>query len=317
MYKISPIRTCLIGFGNVGGGLNSTLTNSTSHVNSILSNKEFQLVAVVDPALTGTEKIPKGVITVNFLQELQGTYFDLIVVATPTTTHLAICKLISEQFKPKAILIEKPAGENLKEFGEIKEYCKGTPLTLVNYNRNYDPVVLREIIQMRDSNTLKGTVYYSNGAINNASHALALLIAAFGEPSRIYNMTNTVETCSVDSNLDFIVKFDNRLINFFALKESNYSIFRIELYGDDRCWIYDSALELGQIRFREEDTLKGKFRLSSEILQPKIAASNRFMKVYEYISKALRDESYRSYEFGASLDLAQTIHKVIDQVQKI
>ena len=120
MYKNSPIRTCLIGFGSAGGGLNSIIRNSTSHINSILSNKEFQLVAVVDPALTGAEKIPKGVVTVDFLQEVQGTYFDLIVVATPTTTHLAICKLISEQFKPKVVLIEKPVGKNLKEIAEIQ-----------------------------------------------------------------------------------------------------------------------------------------------------------------------------------------------------
>ena len=113
MHKTKTIKTCLVGLGNVGQGRYLKSGSKNSHIHSILENKSFELVAAVDPNLGQEIDLNLSRKVFSAIKELAGADIDLVVIASPTHTHLEICRNVEEYLKPKVVLIEKPTGLTL------------------------------------------------------------------------------------------------------------------------------------------------------------------------------------------------------------
>ena len=317
MPKKPVVRTCLIGFGNAGQGLYLRAESNNSHLRAINANKNFELVAIVDPAiniqLTGLSEVRVS----KSIAGIQDVTIDLVVIASPTNTHLDTCRESVKFLKPRAMLIEKPVGLMLAECKEIKMCLQQIPTILVNYQRNYDRKILQQFTNIISSGYSKGVVYYSNGAINNASHGLALLISVLGRPTNVFKLSNSTEQRPSGVNVDFVVEFKETRMSFIATEEKDYSMFRIELFGPKGSWIYDAGLERSEMRDRIEDPIYvGRFSLTENSTITSIPDTESFTHVYNYLEKRIRGESDVEPNLGAGLDLAYEVHRVIEMAQK-
>lgn len=317
MPKNSNIKTCLIGFGNVGQGLYLKTVTKNSHQRSIQANESFDLVAVVDPDIKYIGINMPEVRFAKTIEEVQNLYVDLAVIACPTSTHLETCLQLVKHLKPSAILIEKPVGLTLIECKEIMKCLQEIPTVLVNYQRNYNQKILQQVADTIRFGYSKGVVYYSNGAINNASHGLALLISVLGSPTNVFKLSNATKEHPSDMNLDFVVEFGETRISFIATEEKDYSMFRIELFGPKGSWLYDAGLERSEMKSRVEDPIYvGRFSLTQNSTITSIPETESFTHVYNYLEKRIRGDSDLEPNSGASLDLAYEVHQVIEKAQK-
>jgi predicted dehydrogenase len=317
MIDSKNIPTCLIGFGNAGQGEYLREKIGNSHFDSIRNNAQLKLLGVVDPRFAGVQLQHNNIFISPNIRSLEKNIFDLVVIATSTTSHQEVCREVSEILKPRAILIEKPVGSSLKEFNEIKNYLENVPTVCVNYQRNYDPKIIQQFTDTVRLGYSKGVVYYSNGAINNASHGLALLISVLGSPTNTFRASNATKDHPSEINLDFVVEFGETRIFFIATEEKNYSMFRIELFGPKGSWIYDAGLERSEMRVRIEDPIYvGRFSLTENSTITSIPDTESFTHVYNYLEKRVRGESDVEPNLGAGLDLAYEVHQVIEKAQK-
>ena len=317
MPKSSNIKTCLIGFGNVGQGLYLRNVTNNSHLRSIQTNENFDLVAVVDPDVKSIGINMPEVRFTKTIKEVQDMSVDLAVIASPTSTHLGTCLQLINQLKPSAILIEKPVGLTLVECREIMKCLQETPTVFVNYQRNYNQKIVQQATDAISFGYSKGVVYYSNGAINNASHGLALLILILGTPTSVFRSSRGIKESLSDLNFDFVVEFGETRIFFIATEERDYSMFRIELFGPKGSWLYDAGLERSEIRARVEDPIYvGRFSLTENSTITSIPDTESFTHVYKYLEKRIRGESDIEPNLGAGLDLAYEVHRVIEKAQK-
>jgi predicted dehydrogenase len=317
MPKSLSIKTCLIGFGNVGQGLYLKTVTRNSHLRSILANENFDLVAVVDPYVSNIAINMPEVRFTKSIQEVQDMSVDLAVIASPTSTHLETCLHLINQLKPNAVLIEKPVGLTLVECKKIMKCLQETPTVFVNYQRNYNQKIVKQVTDLISFGYSKGVIYYSNGAINNASHGLAILILILGTPTSVFRSSRGIKESLSDLNFDFVVEFGETRIFFISTEEEDYSMFRIELFGPKGSWLYDSGLERSEMRARVEDPIYvGRFSLTENSTITSIPDSESFTHVYEYLEKRIRRDSEIEPNLGASLDLAYEVHQVIEKAQK-
>ena len=317
MSKSYSIKTCLIGFGNVGQGLYLKTVSKNSHLRSIQANDNFNLVAVVDPDVKNVGINMPEVRFTKTIKEVHDMNLDFVVIASPTSTHLETCFQVVNHLKPSAILIEKPVGLTLVESKEIIKCFHEIPKVAVNYQRNYNPKIVQQVTDTIGLDYSKGVVYYSNGAINNASHGLALLISVLGSPTNTFRAPKASKDNPSEINLDFVVEFGETRIFFIATEEKDYSMFRIELFGPKGSWIYHAGLERSEMRVRAEDPIYvGRFSLAENSTITSIPDTESFTHVYNYLEKRIRGESDVEPNLGAGLDLAYEVHQVIEKAQK-
>ena len=105
---------------------------------------------------------------------------SLVVLSTPTNSHLECVKILSKYRFIKTLICEKPLSNNKNEAKKIVEICKKNKIKLfVNYFRISDPST-----QVLKKNLLKknifGYLYYSRGYFNNCSHFFNLFENIFG-----------------------------------------------------------------------------------------------------------------------------------------
>lgn len=317
MPKNSNIKTCLIGFGNVGQGLYLKTVTKNSHLRSIQANDSFDLAAVVDPEFNNIGINMPEVRFAKTIKEVQDINVDLVVIASPTSTHLETCFQVVSHLKPSAILIEKPVGLTLVECKEIMKCLQEIPTVVVNYQRNYHQKIVQQVTETISFGYTKGAVYYSNGAINNASHGLALLISVLGSPTNVFGSSHAIKESQSDMNLDFVVEFGEARISFIATEEKDYSMFRIELFGPKGSWLYDAGLERSEMKTRVEDPIYfGRFSLTQNSTITSIPDTESFTHIYNYLEKRIRSDSDVEPNLGAGLDLAYEVHRVIENAQK-
>jgi len=317
VIKIDKLTVCIVGFGNAGQGEYLRERSGNSHFELIRNNTEFNLLAVVDPRFAGKTIQHNDILVAPSVHSLERNYIDLAVIAAPTKSHQEVCRQVVDILKPRAILIEKPVGSTLEENEEIKKCLQSIPTVVVNYQRNYNKRIVKQIIDVTSFGYVRGVVYYSNGATNNASHGLALLISILGTPTNVSQLPNEKGGHCSDSNLDFVVDFGKARIFFMATEEKNYSMFRIELFGPKSSWLYDAGLERSEMKVRIEDPIYvGRFSLTNNPTITSIPDSESFAHVYKYLEKRIRGDSDLDPSLGASLDLAYEVHKVIESAQK-
>jgi predicted dehydrogenase len=66
---------------------------------------------------------------------------DMIVIATPTPTHAAVCGEVAEYFGQASIIVEKPAADNLEDALRVVRGIGGKQPVSVAYHMAFSPVV--------------------------------------------------------------------------------------------------------------------------------------------------------------------------------
>lgn len=120
----------IIGLGKMG----------QNHLNELSKNSHFKLNALFDLCKNPNLNIFDDIFY-DDLDKFLNRNNDIIIIATPTNSHLAIAKKVFKQCK--CVLIEKPLALNLKEIDEISNLAKEYSVKVgVGFCERFNPAVL-------------------------------------------------------------------------------------------------------------------------------------------------------------------------------
>ena len=232
-------RALVVGLGQIGMGYDLNHDPDqvvTTHARAFQIHPEFNLVGGVDSdsnriSLFESEYCCPGYSDLK--KALKDLKPDIIVIATPTTTHLQNISIIVSESNPKAIICEKPLAYDINDATKIAESCESAGIKLfVNYMRRSDSGVIevkRRIDNMLISQPIKGVCWYSKGLLNNGSHFLNLLQFWLGDIVNFELINKGRLWNDIDPEPDFRIIFEHGTIIFLAAYEEYYSHYAIEI----------------------------------------------------------------------------------------
>lgn len=226
----------VIGLGKIG--LTSDLKNNKiiSHCKSLNKSKKFNLIGGVDRSLNSRKLftfVYKKKSFFSIKSALKNLDPDLIIVATPTQTHLSIINkiVLFKNKNLKCILIEKPVGKDFYETNKIFNILNKNKITVfVNFQRNSNPVFIKLNRDLKKEKLISCEVKYSGGMINNGSHFLQLFRYFFGPiinyiliEKKIVNKYDFRFTGFVffkKANVYFLPDYNSKLVHSFKINSS-------------------------------------------------------------------------------------------------
>lgn len=115
----------IIGLGHMG----------KNHLKELKNNSNFKLNALFD-----IQKFSSDIPFFDNLDDFLKQNNDVVIIATPTFTHLDIAKKVLP--KVKTVLIEKPLAINLKEIKEFEKYSKSHDNNIaVGFCERFNPCI--------------------------------------------------------------------------------------------------------------------------------------------------------------------------------
>ena len=242
----------MINVGIFGLGRISHVADSLSvgygykltHLSTIQSLRGFKTIYGVDintkarSLFESRNKIPAYDLTETHSLRKRA---DLIVIATPTSSHLETLRFALE-LKPKLILLEKPVEFSLKKAREVQMIQQKSNIPIiVNYQRNYHPkfVQLRDRIH-QDINVpgTRITTIFSGDWLNIGSHCVSLVQFLLGDGQVDYSYTKASDDLVVlasNRGKGYIVNMDFPSHNLFSMRINNRK-FHIEYDSEQSYW---------------------------------------------------------------------------------
>jgi len=214
-YKVS-----LIGLGKMGLGYDQTNSEfagtAKSHTGALLAIETIQTLNLVEldkPNLSHFRNF--SIVNTHDFQNFSQSFqtYDLLIIATPTNSHLDIVRQLLNNHAFKYAIIEKPCGVSLVECEEIIKLltAKGV-LWYVNYFRSFLP------------NT-SGAV---NFMLTIGEKPISAMITGYGDLLNIFS--HFVHLLTLFTNdLDSVI--DLRLIDISSVRMTFQTGFAVTLYN--------------------------------------------------------------------------------------
>jgi len=173
MYKI-----CLIGNGYWGSKLARNFYNS----------EFFKLASIVDKKKTNLnftkKKYPSVTLYTDYKKAIKETLIDLVIVASPTSTHFKIAKYALENYKH--VLVEKPLSLSLKEVIKLHKIAK----------------IKNKFIFVDYPFLFSGSINYLKKIIENKKYGKILEIESFREQAPLRKDANVIwDLCTHDISI--------------------------------------------------------------------------------------------------------------------
>jgi len=316
-------KKCLIiGLGQIGMGYDLDLDPGTfvySHTRAFSAHQAFELSGAVDQFESQKllfERRFKKPGFLNLSEALEKIKPEVIVVATPTSTHLTVLEKVLGQCRPKAILCEKPLAYEPLEAIRMVALCDKAGVELfVNYMRRADSgslEVKKRIESCKISSPIKGVAWYSKGFLHNGSHLFNLLefwLGAF-KKGKILDAGHLLD--NQDSEPDVQVEFERGKVVFLAAWEEAYSHCAIELLSPSGRLRYENGGGVIAWQPTHSDPHISGYKIIQE--EPEMIANG--MDRYQYhvadqLANALADRPYALCTGKQALATLEAMHKII------
>lgn len=209
-----------------------------SHAKTFSRHPRFRLLAGVDPDARARARFQQRYrreAFANAVEALKKHPAEVVILASPTKTHVTELRKILRASQPRAILCEKPLAEKPAEALEMVRLCQrnGVPL-FVNYMRRSDPAVLKVkqmICEGKISTPLCGVVWYTKGFLHNASHFFQLLEFWLGPALRGRLLQRRHLRGKHDADAEIWVEFQKGSVTFQPLWADAYAHAEIQLFS--------------------------------------------------------------------------------------
>lgn len=229
--QTSPIKTAVISYG---------ISAKTFHLPFITTNEGYELTTIMERSgETALEKYPGIKITKTIEDVVADTNVELVVIASPNTTHFPYAK--AALLAGKHVVVEKPFTNTLDEAEELVELSKKTgKLCAVFHNRRYvaDFLTMKKILDdgllgepreffahydryrpdprtygLWREETLPGSgVFYDLGP-----HLIDQALVLFGSPKAITADIRKMKSYSkVDDFFDVKLEYDNLIVTLHS-----------------------------------------------------------------------------------------------------
>ncbi len=276
------LNVALIGIGNIGLLYDQDFEDTSkalSHIKAIYLHKKFTLKYAVDINNSHLETVkkvfPKVIFYKNYKKLVDKRDIDILVIATPTSTHFQIINDFKKNINVKSIFIEKPLFLNNSEYDTLPQVLKNK--IMVNYLRRFDTNILKlkkQIKNKKFGSVQKIVINYCKGIKNNGSHMIDMINFLFENPKIISSkiLSHTKGFNKEDLTYDIFIKiqYQNQIIPlyFLGLDHTLYNIIEQNIYFEKKIVKYinsKSAIEYFDI---VPDKNFDQYKVSSHI--PKI-----------------------------------------------
>ena len=187
-----------------------------SHARAFSTHPDFNIVGAIDKdpkKLEDFKNIYKSLAYSDISDLSKIEKIDVVVIATPTKTHLDVLQKVLSNTNPKLILCEKPLAYNTEEAEEMVMLCEEKRIPIyMNFIRRSDPGIIKVRKQIEIENfqlPFKAFAWYSGGLLNNGSHLLDLLILWFGPVQGWQVINSGVKINEHDAQPDFLLNFSH------------------------------------------------------------------------------------------------------------
>jgi predicted dehydrogenase len=223
-------RTLLVGLGGIGVGYDLAASADDdagaragdtirTHAAAIQACAATVLVGGVDPCGERRAEFEAAFHAPAWasLNDTPAIDIDIVVVATPTSTHREVTTQALSRFSPRLLVCEKPVGTSAADTRSIVAMAEHHGTTMVvNYFRRYLPALrdLKEAIRRGEFGVFSGgSVLYSHGLRRNGSHFVALLLWLVGDAQ--VRQRAVADDPSEDPG--FALCFDDATVGFSSL----------------------------------------------------------------------------------------------------
>ena len=301
------INVCIIGYGYWGPNLCRNFSNANGYNLSTICDLNNQNLAKARKNYPGV-KIYK-----NFKEAIKINKYDLIVLATPTSTHYTLAKFILE--KSINVLVEKPLCLSVKHHSDLNKIAKRNNVKIfIDFPFIFSGSIkyVKNIIDKKKFGKLKSIESYreqapvrvdTNVLWDLSIHDISIVKYLLGENK--LNVLNIYKKDSKKFNYDQVqINISNSAgLNIF-IKNNWKSPTKIRLmkFVFEQATIYcDENETLYKIKIYR--SIKGKFnQYTLEV--PKIDLSEPLSNLANYILKVLTKK--KSITFGDNFNLSIT-----------
>ena len=311
-------KVLIIGLGNIGLYDDIKKKNIyTSHAKSLSKSTFFKVVGCVDTikkrALKANDLYNFKVFK-NIKEALKESSPDLIVISLKTKLHYLTIKEIFKYKNQIDIFCEKPGGQNLADALKIQNICrKNKSKCFVNYQRRSlkSSLKIKKIINDNKKDYCKGSVIYTSGIKNSASHYINLFQFLFGKVKKIKNIDCKPNKKLNDFNGDFLLYFKDATIYFiysnkhpfnYAYYTLNFNKFKIN-YPNGKKYI-EVVKKINSNFFNK------KLLIDSKIKKIDLDIKNYQLNVYSQIENYFKGKHYELCDIGTSLKTMKVIENI-------
>lgn len=236
---MKQLRTVIIGLGNIAHGYEdipsvTKIIKYPTHLSAIKKDKRFKLVAGSDPKSQSRKIFGSKVKSIKIYSDhkemIKKENPDLVIVASPTGTHVKICK-DAINLGVKNILCEKPIDYSLSQSKSLIDLAKKKKVKIAFnyfrvYDRNYKNFIKK--IKLSEFGEIKSIkVKYSKGVFNTATHLINLLEKMFGPVKKVEKIKQLSK--GQDPDVSFDAHFKNVVANFQSFTNTK-PFFEINLF---------------------------------------------------------------------------------------
>lgn len=187
------MNAAIIGLGNIGYQIKNDLNRNIiwAHSEAYQKHPKIELVAGCDTNEKILESFSKSYPTANCYDDLtkmiKNEKIDILSICTPERENLDIIKsIIRSDYKPKAILCEKPMTTSSDNANYIIEACNKNNIILsVNYMRRWESKYrqVKNLISSGKLGKIQSIIAYGATALmTSASHLIDLALFFGGKP---------------------------------------------------------------------------------------------------------------------------------------
>lgn len=237
-------RCAVIGLGRIGCGFDESpnATTISTHAGAYFNNKKTKLVAFCD---VDKSKLTRYGLKYNvsnlytdYHEMLKNEKLDCVSICTHADSHLDIVEYACKS-GVKAIYLEKPISDSLKNADKIIQTCRKNKVKLqINHQRRFDPfyIKLRKIIATKKFGKIQHcNIYYGAGVANTGSHIFDLIRYLFGNIKWVEGtISPNSSNNDMDPNIDgMIMCKDGIKCSLFGFDYAKYGILELDIISTD------------------------------------------------------------------------------------
>lgn len=292
----------LIGIGNISL-LNDDNFDDTnivkSHLKAIYTHKEFQLKYVVDinpKHFSNLQKSFKNILCITDYKELLVKKdIDILVLATPTSTHFEILNYLQHNKNIQLFFIEKPLFNSSLQYEQFQTNFKEK--LVINYIRRFDNTIceLKNNITTQNDTAQKIVINYCKGLKNNGSHMIDLINFLFSNPKILsYSILSKEKGFDEqDPNYDIYLTIESNGIKipvyFLGFDHHLYNFIELNLYFSKQFIRYTNhKQEIEYFHTKKDNFYKDYIFLEKEATIKKLNNKTLFYDTYENLYCILR-----------------------------
>jgi len=290
----------IIGAGSIGAmkpdHIDSPATEiPLTHAHAVYSDNNFKLLWVYDKSVPAMQQANKKW---SCSRSFSLDPVDVLVIATPTNTHLEqiqkIC-MANKKDRPRLIILEKPAGSNIHEATKIDYLTKEFGIkVVVNYGRRFCNFIIDCASEIKKREKIQSIVFhYTRGFVRDGSHAIDmfnLFAGTFTDGTLLPNPI--IDHDEKDPTYSAVMEYSKcPKIFLVAMDGREYDIFEMEVRTDQATWSFsDHFKRLCFTSKRKEETYGDYYSMpapDNHLWQSGLEYSlkNLYESVYDYLAR--------------------------------